>query len=235
MYHHITGTLVSKSAQEAILETHGVGYGPRIPISTYLELPGLGQPLTLYTHLQVTDDALNLFGFHTTQEREFFLQLQTVQRVGPKVALSVLSGGRLEHLHQAIRLGDVNFLKKIKGVGEANAKRIVLELGKILVQQAAPEPVSAPADSVKPAGKKGKKSAAPASPPASFGTSPATKALADLDQMTSDAVQLVSKLQEVDNDVALTAVQRAMDEYRKENAKPETVQALVRRAMAFTD
>ena len=233
MYHHITGTLVSKSATEAILETHGIGYGLRIPISTYLELPSLGQTLTLYTHLQVTDDALNLFGFHTTQEREFFLQLQTVQRVGPKVALSVLSGGRLEHLHQAIRLGDVNFLKKIKGVGEANAKRIVLELGKILVQQAAPEPTTAPAEAGKPA-KKGKKAAA-STTPASFGASPITKALSELDQMTSDAVQLVSKLQEVDNDVALSAVQRAMDEFRKENNHPETVQALVRRAMAFTD
>ena len=233
MYHHLTGKLVQKIAQEVVVDVHGVGYSLRIPISTYFELPGIGSDVTLYTHLQVTDDAMNLYGFRTINEREFFQQLQTVQRVGPKVALSILSGGRLEHIQQAIRLGDIAFLKKIKGVGEANAKRIVLELGKILVQQSAPESEAVAA--VTPA-KKGKGKKAESAPtPETFAASPATQALENLDQMTSDAVQLVSKLQEVDNAVALSAVQRAMDQYRKEGAKPATVQELVRRAMAFTE
>jgi Holliday junction DNA helicase RuvA len=234
MYHHITGKLVQKAAGEVVVDVHGVGYLLRIPISTYFELPGLGSEVTLYTHLHVTDDALSLFGFRTINEREFFQQLQTVQRVGPKVSLSVLSGGRLEHIQQAIRLGDVAFLKKIKGVGEANAKRIVLELGKILVQQATPEP-AATEPTAAPAKKGRGKKAESVPTPQTFAATPATQALENLDQMTSDAVQLVGKLQEVDNAVALSAVQKAMDAYRKEGAKPETVQALVRKAMAFTD
>src|SRR5205085_743846 len=95
----------------------------------------------------VTQDGHTLFGFLTESEREFFLQLMTVSGVGPKMALTVLSGGRVQDIQQAIRLGDFATLKRIKGVGEGTAKKIVLELGKILIHQAATTPESTKAES----------------------------------------------------------------------------------------
>jgi Holliday junction DNA helicase RuvA len=221
MFHHVTGTLAAKSPTEAVLEAGGVGYLIRIPASTYETLPPTGKPATLLTHLHVTDDALTLFGFATLAEREFFLQLiQNVNGVGPKVALAVLSGGRLDHIQQAIRLGDVAFLKSIRGVGDATAKRIVLELGKILVKRA------------EASGEAG-----------SDGERPRRRAVAtvqaptitQMDEMTELAVKAVAQLNEVPRDVALKAVQRAFDEMRAEKAPPEAVQDLVQRALRYTE
>jgi Holliday junction DNA helicase RuvA len=195
-----------------------VGYLLKVPLSTYEALPAPGQKVLLLTYLHVTDDALTLFGFATPQEREFFLQLlQHVSGVGPKLALAVLSGGRIERLQQAIRLGDFATLKAIRGVGDATAKRIVLELGKILVKQAASAPRAAPA------------SAAPA-----LGVVQAP-GLAGLDEMTDLAVKAVAQLNEVPSDVALRAVQQAFDALRAEGKTPGAVQDLIRRALAFTE
>jgi Holliday junction DNA helicase RuvA len=218
MYHHVSGILASKSPGEAVVEAAGVGYAMRIPLSTYESLPPLGKPVTLLTHLHVTDDALTLFGFRTAEERAFFLQLiQHVDGVGPKVALAVLSGAPLTHVLQAVRLGDVAFLKSIRGVGEATAKRIVLELGKILVKQAA---TSQPEEG---AGKRGAKAAVQA------------PSVSHLDELTSLAVKAVAQLQEVPQDVALKAVQRAMDEMRSAGESMDAVQDLVRRALPHTE
>lgn len=216
MYHHVSGILSNKSPGEAVVEAAGVGYALRIPLSTYESLPPLGKPVTLLTHLHVTDDALTLFGFRTAEERAFFLQLiQHVDGVGPKVALAVLSGAPLEHVQQAVRLGDVAFLKSIRGVGEATAKRIVLELGKILVKQAA--------QPGEPAGKRGAKVAVQA------------PSVTQLDELTSLAVKAVAQLQEVPQDVALKAVQRAMGDMRAAGEPMDAVQDLVRHALPHTE
>lgn len=214
MYHHLRGTLIRKMPGEAVVEAGGVGYLLLISLPGYQALPNLGQPVTLYTHLQVTDDALTLFGFVTEAERHFFRQLiHNVKGVGPRMALTVLSGGRMEHLQQAIRLGDVDTLKRIKGVGENTAKRIVLELGKMLVKESEG-----------------------ASPARARGTPEASAApLAHLDELTELAVRAVAQLQEVPNDVALKAVQRAWDDLRAERKKPEQVQDLIRRALPYTE
>ena len=222
MFHHVTGTLASKSPTEAVLEAGGVGYAIRIPASTYETLPATGKPATLLTHLHVTDDALTLFGFATAAEREFFLQLiQNVNGVGPKVALAVLSGGRLEHLQQAIRLGDVAFLKSIRGVGDATAKRIVLELGKILVKRAE-------------AAREGEGEGEGPRRRAKLATVQAPT-ITQMDEMTELAVKAVAQLNEVPRDVALKAVQRAFDEMRAEGAPPEAVQDLVQRALRYAE
>ena len=136
MYNHIAGTLDSKTPNSVVVDAGGVGYLLRVPFSTASALPSAGQRVKLLAYLHVTDDALALFGFATEEEREFFIQLMTVNGVGPKLALAVLSGGRVQDIKQAIRLGDYATLKRIKGVGESTAKKIVLELGKILIHQA---------------------------------------------------------------------------------------------------
>jgi Holliday junction DNA helicase RuvA len=221
MFHHVTGTLASKSPTEAVLEAGGVGYLIRIPLSTYEALPPAGKPATLLTYLHVTDDALTLFGFGTAAEREFFLQLiQNVNGVGPKLALAVLSGGRLDHLQQAIRLGDVAFLKSIRGVGDATAKRIVLELGKILVKQ-----VEAGGEAGREDGKGRRRALATVQAPT----------ITQMDEMTELAVKAVAQLNEVPRDVALKAVQWAFDEMRAEGAPPEAVQDLVQRALRYAE
>src|SRR4029078_8346921 len=133
MYNHISGVLDSRNATEAVIDAQGIGYILRIPESTQQALPSNGKRVKLLAYLHVTDDAHTLYGFGTETEREFFIQLMTVNGVGPKLALTVLSGGRVQDIQQAIRLGDFASLKRIKGVGETTAKKIVLQLGKILI------------------------------------------------------------------------------------------------------
>lgn len=220
MYHHVRGNLVTKEPGEAVVEAGGVGYLLRIPFSTFVALPAVGKPVKLLAHLHVTDDALTLFGFTTEDERRFFLQLiGHVKGVGPRLALAVLSGGRLDHIQQAIRLGDVKALKAIKGLGEATAKRIVLELGKILVKEAT-EAEAAPKPKAARRSNSGQASG---------------KALSAHDELTDLAVKAVMQLNEVPRDVALTAVQRALDEIGPDVDAPPAVQDLVTKALSYAE
>ncbi|HLX60739.1 MAG TPA: Holliday junction branch migration protein RuvA [Planctomycetota bacterium] len=214
MYNHITGTLDTKSPTEAVVDANGVGYVLRIPLSTATALPDPGTRVKLFAHLHVTDDAHTLFGFATELEREFFLQLMTVSGVGPKMALTVLSGGRVQDIQQAIRLGDFASLKRIKGVGDGTAKKIVLELGKILIHKPAPEAVAAAS------------SAASATRDAAI--APGLDSDADL------AMKAVMQLQQVAPDVALQAVQRAFSELSATHKARPIVQEVVQLAMKYT-
>lgn len=218
MYNHIAGMLESKTPSEAIVDANGVGYVLRVPASTAQALPNPGQRVKLLAYLHVTDDALTLFGFATQVEREFFLQLMTVSGVGPKMALTVLSGGRVADIQQAIRLGDFASLKRIKGVGEGTAKKIVLELGKILIHQAA-TPAS--------------KSSSKESPAlVANGQLPVAPGLDDDAEL---AVKAVMQLQEVAPDAALQAVQRAFAELSATSSTRPVVQDVIRRAMKYTE
>ncbi len=217
MYNHIGGVLESRTSTDAVVDANGVGFILRIPASTAHALPALGQRVKLLAYLHVTDDAHTLFGFLTEAEREFFLQLMTVNGVGPKMALAVLSGGRVQDIQQAIRLGDFASLKRIKGVGEGTAKKIVLALGKILIHQ----PVADPA----PAQKPGKDGALP----------PAPVIMPGLDEDTDAAVKVVCQLQMVEPDVALQAVQRAFSELSAKSSARPSVQDVVRRAMKYAE
>lgn len=213
MLNHIAGTLDSKTATEAVVDANGVGYALRIPLSTATWLPDVGTRVKLLAHLHVTEDAHTLFGFATEREREFFLQLRTVSGVGPKTALAVLSAGRVEDIQQAIRLGDFATLKKVKGVGEGTAKKIVLELGKILIHK----PAVGTGD-VLVSGSKIKAGA----------STPGLDADADL------AVKAVMQLQEVPADVALQAVQRAFAELAAKSKTRPAVQDVIQWAMKYT-
>ena len=129
MYHHLRGKLVELSSLNAVVETSGVGWEVHVPLSTSSLLgEGLGEEVLLYTHLLVREDVLKLFGFLTTEERTLFRLLLSVSGTGPAIALQALSAFTVSELISDLSSGDVNSLKRIKGVGEKLANLLVLEL-----------------------------------------------------------------------------------------------------------
>jgi holliday junction DNA helicase RuvA len=128
MIGRIAGTLVEKHPPQVVVMSHGVGYELDVPMSTFYNLPRTGEPVELLTHLVVREDAHLLFGFLTANERVAFRQLLKVNGVGPKVALSVLSGLSVEDLAAAVAGQDAARLTKVPGVGRKTAERLVLEL-----------------------------------------------------------------------------------------------------------
>lgn len=124
----LTGTLATKGLDHVIVDVHGVGYRVVIPLSTYYDLPEVSGAVSLLIHTHVREDALSLFGFLTADERDLFEVLLHVTKVGPKLALAMLSGMSTGDLHKAILEGDVLRLSGIPGVGRKTAERIILEL-----------------------------------------------------------------------------------------------------------
>jgi Holliday junction DNA helicase RuvA len=124
----ITGTLVEKNPPQIIVSCAGVGYEIDVPMSTFYPLPRTGEEVTLLTHLVVREDAHLLYGFLTASERTAFRQLLKISGVGPKVALSVLSGLSVDDLSAAVASQDAARLTKVPGVGKKTAERLVLEL-----------------------------------------------------------------------------------------------------------
>lgn len=128
MIGRIQGKLVEKSFPQVIVSCAGVGYELDVPMSTFYPLPRTGEEVTLLTHLVVREDAHLLFGFLTAGERGAFRQLLKISGVGPKVALSVLSGMSVDDLAAAVTGEDAGRLQKIPGIGKKTAERLVLEL-----------------------------------------------------------------------------------------------------------
>ena len=124
----LTGRLAFKAPTYLILDVHGVGYEVYIPLSTYYGLPNLSESASLSVHTHVREDAIQLFGFLTSQEKDAFVLLTSVSGVGPKLALSVLSALPVSDLVSAIRSGDVEKLTTVPGIGNKSASRLVLEL-----------------------------------------------------------------------------------------------------------
>jgi Holliday junction DNA helicase RuvA len=124
----LTGRLAFKAPTYLILDVHGVGYEVYIPLSTYYGLPNLSDSASLSVHTHVREDAIQLFGFLTSQEKDAFVLLTSVSGVGPKLALSVLSALPVSDLASAIRSGDVEKLTTVPGIGNKSASRLVLEL-----------------------------------------------------------------------------------------------------------
>jgi holliday junction DNA helicase RuvA len=148
MIGHLRGVVLLKSPDELVIEAGGVGYQIIAPISTYASLPEEGMPASLRIYTHVREDALVLFGFATREEKAVFERLITVSGIGPKLAVTVLSGLATADLIGAIRTGDIARLIKIPGVGKKTAERIVLELRDKLTgieQPAAPAPEVGPA------------------------------------------------------------------------------------------
>ncbi len=139
MIGHLRGTILEKHPNQVVLEAAGVGYDVQIPISTYTSLPNVGAAVSLRIYTHVREDALSLFGFATPEEKLLFERLISVSGIGPKLAITVLSGLATPDLLTAIRNSDVQRLVRIPGVGKKTAERIVLELkDKVATEKATP-------------------------------------------------------------------------------------------------
>jgi holliday junction DNA helicase RuvA len=124
----ISGTVAVRRPDHVVIDCCGVGYRLAVSAETLRRVGAVGKPAVLHTHLVVRDDALQLYGFATEEERELFLMLLGVQSVGPKVALAVLSGGPPRELLAQIAAGEVSRLQAAPGIGKRTAERIVVEL-----------------------------------------------------------------------------------------------------------
>jgi Holliday junction DNA helicase RuvA len=124
----LRGEVAVRRSDHVILLCGSVGYRAAVSAETLRHVPAVGELVTLHTHLILRDDALALFGFHSEQERDLFLMLLSVQAVGPKVALAVLSGGTPRELIGALAASDVARFQAVPGIGKRTAERIIVEL-----------------------------------------------------------------------------------------------------------
>jgi Holliday junction DNA helicase RuvA len=146
MIGRLTGTLAEKSPPQLLVDVNGVGYEVDVPMSTFYNLPALGERVTLLTHFVVREDAQVLFGFLTHDERATFRQLVKISGVGPRTALSILSGLSVTELAQAVSLQESGRLVKVPGIGKKTAERLLLELkGKLGDALVAPATVASDA------------------------------------------------------------------------------------------
>ena len=124
----LEGELLDKTPDQILVKVGGVGYQVFIPLSTFYALPEPPARVALKIHTRLQDDALELFGFHTHEEKELFLKLVGIPRIGPRMALKILSAINPEDFDQALALGDMKRLAGIPGIGKKSAGRIILEL-----------------------------------------------------------------------------------------------------------
>ena len=128
MIHYLKGKLVAKSPTFVIVEVGGLGCRVNFPLSSYQALPPEGSTVSLYTHLHLRDDGISLYGFLKEEEKDFFLLLTSLSKIGPKLALRMLSSLSLPEFKKAVKAGDLNTLVRIPGIGRKTAQRMVLEL-----------------------------------------------------------------------------------------------------------
>ena len=128
MIAHLRGTLLAKHPNQAIVETAGVGYDVTISVPTFSDLPSVGSEVALYVHTHVREDVIALYGFLRDSEKLLFEKLITVSGIGPKLAITILSGMAADEMVGAIRGNDVARLTRIPGIGKKTAERMVLEL-----------------------------------------------------------------------------------------------------------
>jgi holliday junction DNA helicase RuvA len=124
----IRGEVLVRRADHVVIETGGVGYRLSVSAETLKSVPATGKEATLHAHLVVREDAMQLLGFATEEERDLFLHLNSVSGVGPKVAMAILSGGAPRELLKAIALGDAKRFQAVNGVGKRTAERVIVEL-----------------------------------------------------------------------------------------------------------
>jgi Holliday junction DNA helicase RuvA len=142
MIAYLRGTLLAKHPNQAVIETAGVGYDVAITVPTFSELPANGAEVALHIHTHVREDAIALYGFLRPSEKALFEKLISVSGIGPKLAITVLSGMAADEVVAAIRGNDVARLTRIPGIGNKTAERMILELRDKLPE---PGPAAAPA------------------------------------------------------------------------------------------
>jgi Holliday junction DNA helicase RuvA len=147
MIARIRGRLWHKSPQEALVDVNGVGYRLMIPLTTFYDLPAEGEQVEFRVYTCVREDALHLYGFLTEAEKELFMLLIGVSKIGPKTGLSIISGLPTERLREAIHRQDIGVLASIPGIGRKTAERLALELrGKVAPAGGEAAPVPSPPD-----------------------------------------------------------------------------------------
>lgn len=124
----LRGRLISKTPPQLLLDVQGVGYEVEAPMSTFYDLPALGEEVKLHTHLVVREDAHILFGFASETERLLFRSLIKVNGVGPKLALTILSGQSVAEFYRCVDVNDVKSLVRLPGVGQKTAERLIIEM-----------------------------------------------------------------------------------------------------------
>lgn len=124
----LTGQLLEKNPPEVLVDCHGVGYEVQVPMSTFYNLPAIGERVSLLTQFIVREDAQLLYGFGSAPERAAFRELIKISGVGPRTALSILSGLGVQDLAQAVTLQEAGRLVKVPGIGKKTAERLLLEL-----------------------------------------------------------------------------------------------------------
>ena len=137
MIAHLRGRLLDKHPNQAVIETGGVGYDVTISVPTFTELSQVGTEVALHIYTHVREDTLALYGFGRPEEKQLFEKLLTVSGIGPKLAITILSGMPADEMVAAIRGGDVARLTRIPGIGKKTAERMVLELRDKLPAQGA--------------------------------------------------------------------------------------------------
>ena len=143
MIGYLKGRLFRKKPNTVILDVNGIGYEISIPLTTFYELPGEGNEVSLNIHTHVREDALLLFGFHAQREKDFFLKLISISGIGPKLAIVILSGAQVEELAAAISDSNLARLTAIPGVGRKTAECIILELKTQITAFLLPEQIEA--------------------------------------------------------------------------------------------
>jgi len=124
----LKGKILIKQVPQVLVETYGIGYEIEVPLNTFIEMPGIGEEIFLYTHLQVREDAHTLFGFSSLNDRHLFRMLLKISGVGAKLALAILSAMSVSDFERCVRTEDSNSLVKIPGVGKKTAERLVIEM-----------------------------------------------------------------------------------------------------------
>jgi len=127
MITRISGLLLEKKAPTLIIDVHGLGYELFVPMSTFYQLPNIGETVTLLTHFVVREDAQLLFGFFSERERQLFRALIKVSGVGPKLAMTILSGIEPDQFVQCVQNQDIDTLTRIPGIGKKTAARLMIE------------------------------------------------------------------------------------------------------------
>jgi holliday junction DNA helicase RuvA len=125
---HLRGKLALKDPARVVVDVNGVGYEVFVPLTTFTALPETGSEVSIDVHTHVREDLIALYGFSTRRERMIFEKLMTISGIGPKLAVTILSGGSVEDLVGAIKRSDLGRLTAIQGVGKKTAERIILEL-----------------------------------------------------------------------------------------------------------
>lgn len=128
MIAHLRGRLMAKHPNQAVVETAGVGYDVTISVPTFSDLPGVGAEVALHIHTHVREDVIALYGFLRPAEKQLFEKLISVSGIGPKLAITILSGMPTEEMVRAIRGNDLGRLTRVPGIGKKTAERLVLEL-----------------------------------------------------------------------------------------------------------